>query len=107
MPYKLSMSASRLPNDGSASDRVDRAARRGSRKSNRNFMMMRSRGYRRRSMIRRRSGCGVFLRGVVFQASEGKLSRVAGCGERRSCSVLRALDIGLRIVFEWKARDEA
>ena len=66
MPYKLSMSASRLLNTGSASDRVDRAARRGSRKSNRNFMMMRSRGYRRRSMIRRRSGRGVFLRGVVF-----------------------------------------
>lgn len=57
MPYKLSMSASRLLNTGSASDRVDRVARIGSRKSNRNFMMMRSRGYRRRSMIRRRSGC--------------------------------------------------
>ena len=59
MPYKLSMSASRLLNTGSASDRVDRVdrvARIGSRKSNRNFMMMKSRGYRRRSMIRRRSG---------------------------------------------------
>lgn len=70
MPYKLSMSASRLLNTGSASDRVGRAARRGSRKSNRNFIVIRSRGYRRKSMIRRRSGCGMSLRGVVFRASE-------------------------------------
>ena len=41
------------------------------------------------------------------RALEGKLSRVARCGKRRSCSVLRALDFGLRIVFEWKTRDEA